>query len=76
MKIVPNRTMRLGGRRVEFGKAVDVPKDDAALALRHGWAVEAPAKRSPAPKADATAPGEATQDAAAPAADATPAAAE
>lgn len=76
MKIVPNRTMRLGGRRVEFGKTVDVPEDDAALALRHGWAVEAPAKRSPAPKADATASGEATQDAAAPAADATPAAAE
>lgn len=45
MKIIPNRTMRLGGRRVEFGKPVDVPEDDAKLALRHGWAVEAPAKR-------------------------------
>ena len=53
MKIVPNRTMRLGGRRVEFGKAVDVPEEDAALALRHGWAAEAPAKRAAAPAAPA-----------------------
>lgn len=52
MKIVPNRTMRLGGRRVEFGKAVDVPDDDAALALCHGWAVEAPAKRAAAARAE------------------------
>lgn len=63
MKIVPNRTMRLGGRRVEFGKAVDVPEDDAQLALRHGWAVEAPAKRSgQAAKADAAATTEAAPE--------------
>ena len=54
MKIIPNRTMRLGGRRVEFGKPVEVPEDDAKLALRHGWAVEAPAKqRANAARADA-----------------------
>ena len=53
MKIVPTRTMRLGGRRVEFNKAVDVSEDDARIALRHGWAAEAPAKRASAAKADA-----------------------
>ena len=53
MKIIPNRTMRLGGRRVEFGKPVEVPEEDARLALRHGWAAEAPAKRASAAKADA-----------------------
>ena len=53
MKIVPNRTMRLGGRRVEFGKPVEVPEEDARLALRHGWAAKAPAKRASAAKADA-----------------------
>ena len=54
MKIVPNRTMRLGGRRVEFNKAIDVSEDDARIALRHGWAVEAPAKqRASAAKAEA-----------------------
>ena len=53
MKIIPNRTMRLGGRRVEFGKPVEVPEEDARLALRHGWAAEAPAKRASAAKAAA-----------------------
>ena len=56
MKIVPNRTMRLGGRRVEFGKPVEVPEEDARLALRHGWAAEAPAKRASAAKAEAVKP--------------------
>ena len=56
MKIVPNRTMRLGGRRVEFGKPVEVPEEDARLALRHGWAAEAPAKRASAAKAEAVEP--------------------
>lgn len=56
MKIVPNRTMRLGGRRVEFGKPVEVPEEDARLALRHGWAAEAPAKRASAAKAEAAEP--------------------
>lgn len=62
MKIVPARTMRLGGRRVESGKPVEVPDEDAQLALRHGWAVAAAAKRSGAtakpaaePAADAAA---------------------
>ena len=50
MKIVPTRTHRLGGRRVEAGKAVEVSDDDARLALRHGWAVKAPANSA---KADA-----------------------
>ena len=53
MKIIPNRTMRLGGRRVEFGKPVEVREEDARLALRHGWAAEAPAKRASAAKAAA-----------------------
>ena len=48
--------MRLGGRRVEFGKPVEVPEGDAALALRHGWAAEAPVKRASAAKADAAEP--------------------
>lgn len=52
MKIVPTRTHRLGGRRVEAGKAVEVSDDDARLALRHGWAVEAPAKRGTNTKAE------------------------
>ena len=56
MKIIPNRTMRLGGRRVEFGKPVEVPEEDARLALRHGWAAEAPAKRASAAKAEAAEP--------------------
>lgn len=59
MKIVPNRTMRLGGRRVEVGKPVEVPEDDAHLALRHGWAVEAPAKRATEAEAKAKAEAEA-----------------
>ena len=56
MQIIPNRTMRLGGRRVEFGKPVEVPEEDARLALRHGWAAEAPAKRARAAKAEAVEP--------------------
>lgn len=67
MKIIPNRTMRLGGRRVEFGKPVEVPEDDARLALRHGWAAEAPAKRASAAKtaaAETAAEQPATPDAA------------
>ena len=56
MKIVPNRTMRLGGRRVEFVKPVEVPEEDAGLALLHGWAAEALAKRASAAKADAAEP--------------------
>lgn len=56
MKIVPNRTMRLGGRRVEFNKAIEVSDEDARLALRHGWATEAPAKRAGAAKAEAAEP--------------------
>ena len=51
MKITPTRTMRLGGKRVEAGKPVDVPEADAVQALRHGWAVPSQAK---ARKADVT----------------------
>ena len=39
VRILPTRTHRLGGARVEAGVAVDVPAADADLALRHGWAV-------------------------------------
>ena len=54
MKIIPTRTHRLGGRRVEFGKTVDVPEEDAALALRHGWATKAPARAEKTAKPDQT----------------------
>lgn len=54
MKIIPNRTMRLGGRRVEAGKAIDVPEADAELALRHCWAIKAPAKAAGKPAESAT----------------------
>lgn len=57
MKIVPTRTMRLGGRRVEVGKPVEVPEDDATLALRHGWAVKAPASTKAEAEAKAKAEG-------------------
>lgn len=61
MRIIPNRTMRLGGRRVEFGKPVEVPDEDAQLAMRQGLAVAAAAKRSspaakPAAEPDEPAP--------------------
>ena len=39
VRILPTRTHRLGGARVEAGVAVDVPAADADLALRHSWAV-------------------------------------
>ena len=67
-RIIPRRTMRLEDERVEAGKAVEVSEAAAELALRHGWADEAPAKAprkppaAPAPVADA-------DPAAAPAAD-------
>lgn len=48
MKILPNRTMRLGGKRVEAGKPVDVPQVDGDLAIRHGWAVVVPADKAKA----------------------------
>lgn len=48
MKIVPTRTMRLAGQHVEAGRSVNLPEDAARLALRHGWAVEAPAKAAKA----------------------------
>jgi hypothetical protein len=44
MKIIPNRTMRLGGKRVEQGKPADVPDADGELAVRHGWAIKAPSQ--------------------------------
>lgn len=55
MKIIPNRTMQLGGNHVARGKEVEVSAADGALAIRHGWAVEAKPKAGkpaePAPKA-------------------------
>ncbi|MCF8186613.1 MAG: hypothetical protein K9J28_07340 [Sulfuritalea sp.] len=51
MKIIPKRTMFLDGRRVEFGKSEEVSKAAGDLAIRHGWAVEAPdTKKSKADK--------------------------
>lgn len=54
MKIIPNRNMQLDGEHVQRGKAVDVSDAAAALALRHGWAVKAPAKagKDSAPASD------------------------
>lgn len=52
-RIIPRRTMRLEDERVEAGKAVEVSEAAAELALRHGWADEAPAK---APRKPAAAP--------------------
>lgn len=60
MRIIPTRTMRLGGARVEFGRPVDVPEADAALALRHGWATKAAEGKAARRKADADTP-EATE---------------
>jgi hypothetical protein len=39
MKILPKRSMRLGGKDVQAGKPAEVSKADADLAIRHGWAV-------------------------------------
>ncbi len=44
MKIIPNRTMFLDGRRVVAGKVEEVSKAEGDLAIRHGWADEAKAK--------------------------------
>lgn len=41
MHILPNRTMRLEGQRVEAGKVAEVSKTAGDLAIRQGWAVEA-----------------------------------
>lgn len=60
MKIIPTRTMRLGGEHVERAVPVDVSDADGAHAIRHGWAVAAPAKPARGERksadADATAP--------------------
>lgn len=48
VRILPIRTMQLGGQRVEAGVPADVPAADAELALRHGWATAAPVAASPA----------------------------
>lgn len=44
MKIIPNRTMFLDGRRVVAGKLEEVSKAEGELAIRHGWAAEATGK--------------------------------
>lgn len=52
MRIIPLRNMRLGGEGVIEGVAVTVDQAEGQLALRHGWAIEAPAKQAKADKAD------------------------
>lgn len=47
MHILPNRTMRLAGQRVEAGKVVEVTKEAGDLAVRHGWAVEMVSPKKP-----------------------------
>lgn len=44
MKIIPTRTMRMGGKHLERAIPVDVSEADGATAIRHGWAVAAPVK--------------------------------
>lgn len=41
MKIIPTRTMQLGGKDVLEGVAVDVSPADGAAAIAAGWAVAA-----------------------------------
>lgn len=53
MKIIPNRTMRLGGEHLERGKAVEVSDNDGEKAIRHGWATEAKGKAKAAPEGKA-----------------------
>ena len=50
MKIIPNRTMRLEGERVEAGKVSNVSQKAGELALRHGWASLAPTGAKPEAK--------------------------
>ena len=73
-RIIPTRTMRLEGRRVEFGKPVDVSDEAAELALRHGWATKAQAKakaaKEGAPSPESVTPAAQAEQADAPAADA------
>ena len=49
MKIIPTRNMRLGGEHLARSVPADVSAEDAALAIRQGWAVAAPAA---APRAE------------------------
>lgn len=48
MRILPNRTMRLDSVRVVAGEPAEVSDHSAVLAIRMGWATEAP----PAPRAE------------------------
>lgn len=53
MRIIPTRDMRLAGQHCQAGVAVEMPESEAQLALRHGWAVQAPAAapaHEPAPR--------------------------
>lgn len=70
MKIIPNRTMRLGGQHLQRAIPADVADADGALAIRQGWAVVAPAKPGRGQqKAEPAAAGDAAGNADAPAAD-------
>lgn len=72
-RILPTRTHRLGGARVEAGVAVDVPAADADLALRHGWAVLAgDGKAKPKGKAKTASGGNAVEPEPEPEADTEP----
>lgn len=55
MKIIPLRSMCLSGQPVAQGVSANVSEEDAAQALRHGWAIEAPTKLAKADKAAAEA---------------------
>lgn len=50
MKIITNRNIRLSGERFESGKPKDCADADGKLAIRHGWAIEAPKKGKAADK--------------------------
>ena len=57
VRILPTRTHRLAGQRVQVGVPATVPADAADLAIRHGWAVLA-AEDKAKPKSKAkTVPG-------------------
>jgi membrane protein involved in colicin uptake len=66
MKILPKRSMRLGGKDVQAGKPAEVSKEDGELAIRHGWAVlydKDAAKAAEAKAAEAKAKAEAEEKA-------------
>ncbi len=55
MIIIPKRTMQLDNRQVVAGKKEKVSDEEGKLAIRHGWAVEAPKELTKAEKSAAEA---------------------